>query len=102
MEGSSQLSVNMAMTLDGRVMRPDGRWHGLTSREDRRRMDEHRSHARALLLGKASLIADDPIVRPVGNLHHDRSSSVGVSHPRHNCVFLSVNLRRWFCNLEPG
>jgi len=53
---------NMAMTLDGRVMLPAGRWRGLTSRTDRRRMDEYRLEADALIIGKNSVIRDDPDV----------------------------------------
>lgn len=52
--------MNMAMTLDGRVVLPDGRWHGLTSEEDRRRMDRYRKDADALIVGKGSIVRDDP------------------------------------------
>ncbi|TGK02916.1 RibD family protein [Leptospira langatensis] len=55
------LFVNMAMTLDGKVCRPDGKWYGLSSRNDKRRMDEIRSEADALILGKNSLLNDDPV-----------------------------------------
>ncbi|PJZ69882.1 pyrimidine reductase [Leptospira perolatii] len=55
------LSVNMAMTLDGKVCRPDGKWYGLSSRNDKRRMDQLRAEADALLLGKNSLLQDDPV-----------------------------------------
>lgn len=54
----------MAMTLDGRVMRPDGTWHGLTSPLDRSRMDEHREAADVVIVGKNSVAADDPEVLP--------------------------------------
>ena len=47
-----QLSINMAMTLDGKVARPDGKWYGLSSRNDKKRMDLIRSQADALILGK--------------------------------------------------
>ncbi len=50
----------MAMTLDGKVSRPDGKWYGLSSRNDKRRMDQIRSEADALILGKNSLLNDDP------------------------------------------
>ena len=52
--------VNMAMTLDGKVVLPDGRWHGLTSEEDRKRMDRYRKDADALIVGKGSIVRDDP------------------------------------------
>ncbi|EIE01842.1 RibD family protein [Leptospira licerasiae] len=55
------VSVNMAMTLDGKVCRPDGKWYGLSSRNDKRRMDQIRSEADALIVGKNSLLNDDPV-----------------------------------------
>ncbi|EMJ99707.1 MULTISPECIES: RibD family protein [unclassified Leptospira] len=55
------VSVNMAMTLDGKVCRPDGKWYGLSSRNDKRRMDQIRSEADALILGKNSILNDDPV-----------------------------------------
>ncbi len=58
------VTLNMAMTLDGRVMRPDGTWHGLTSGVARRRMDEHREAADVVIVGKNSVAADDPEVLP--------------------------------------
>jgi len=54
------LSINMAMTLDGKVVLPDGRWHGLSSREDRRRMGIFRKNADALIMGVNSIENDDP------------------------------------------
>ncbi|HMZ61570.1 MAG TPA: dihydrofolate reductase family protein, partial [Leptospiraceae bacterium] len=42
------LSVNMAMTIDGKTARPDGKWYGLSSRNDKIRMDKYRSEADAL------------------------------------------------------
>lgn len=48
------------MTLDGKVMRPEGRWFGLTSEEDRKRMLLYRNESDALILGVSSLNADDP------------------------------------------
>ena len=56
------LSINMAMTLDGKVARPDGKWYGLSSREDKKRMDFLRSQADALILGKNSILNDDPVI----------------------------------------
>jgi riboflavin biosynthesis pyrimidine reductase len=53
----------MAMTLDGKVARPDGKWYGLSSRQDKRQMDRIRSQADALILGKNSLINDDPVIK---------------------------------------
>lgn len=56
-----RVSINMAMTLDGKVVRPDGKWYGLSSRADKRRMDEIRAESDALILGKNSLLNDDPV-----------------------------------------
>ncbi|MBK8395782.1 MAG: RibD family protein [Leptospiraceae bacterium] len=53
----------MAMTLDGKVARPDGKWYGLSSRDDKKRMDLYRSQSDALILGKNSLINDDPVIK---------------------------------------
>lgn len=58
------VAINMAMTLDGKVMRPDGGWHGMTSATDRMRMDRYRSEADVIFVGKNSITADDPIVLP--------------------------------------
>ncbi|WP_411823630.1 RibD family protein [Leptospira sp. 'Mane'] len=58
-----KLSINMAMTLDGKVVRPDGRWHGLTSKDDKHQMDVYRSQSDALIIGKNSIINDNPIVK---------------------------------------
>ncbi len=55
------LSVNMAMTLDGKVMLPDGTWHGLTSPVDRQTMDLYRSRAQALIVGRNSVEKDNPV-----------------------------------------
>ena len=54
----------MAMTLDGKVLRPDGGWHGLPSANDRSRLDRYRWQAQAVIVGKNSVIADDPVVVP--------------------------------------
>ena len=59
---SFHLSVNMAMTLDGKVERPDGKWYGLSSRSDKSRMDHYRSLSDALILGKNSIINDNPVI----------------------------------------
>jgi 2,5-diamino-6-(ribosylamino)-4(3H)-pyrimidinone 5'-phosphate reductase len=58
-----KLSINMAMTLDGKVVRPDGRWYGLTSKDDKLQMDVYRSQSDALILGKNSVINDNPVVK---------------------------------------
>lgn len=63
----------MAMTLDGRVMRPDGKWYGLTSAGDRHRMDLYRQEADVVIVGRESVIADDPVVLPK-HLHPGRSA----------------------------
>lgn len=57
------LAVNMAMTIDGKTARPDGRWYGLSSRNDKIRMDQYRSEADALILGKNSLLNDNPVIK---------------------------------------
>ena len=54
----------MAMTLDGKVARPDGRWHGISSARDRERMDEIRLEHDAVVAGKNSLLADNPRLLP--------------------------------------
>lgn len=56
------VSINMAMTLDGKVSRPDKRWYGLSSRNDKKRMDEIRSKTDVLILGKNSILNDDPVI----------------------------------------
>ncbi|WP_036040903.1 RibD family protein [Leptospira alstonii] len=56
------VSINMAMTLDGKVSRPDGRWYGLSSGNDKKKMDEIRSKSDVLILGKNSILNDDPVV----------------------------------------
>ena len=57
------LALNMAMTLDGKVVRPDGKWYGLTSRDDRRQMDVYRSKVDAVIVGKNSITSDDHSVK---------------------------------------
>ncbi len=56
------LSINMAMTLDGKVERPDGKWYGLSSRTDKARMDLYRSQNEVLILGKNSILNDNPVI----------------------------------------
>lgn len=48
------------MTLDGKVTRPDGSWFGLTTKEDRRRMDVYRARADFVLAGRTSVERDNP------------------------------------------
>ncbi|MEM7179345.1 MAG: RibD family protein [Spirochaetota bacterium] len=60
---NSNLSLNMAMTLDGKVVRPDGKWYGLTSKNDRRQMDVYRSKVGAVIVGKNSILSDDHSVK---------------------------------------
>jgi 2,5-diamino-6-(ribosylamino)-4(3H)-pyrimidinone 5'-phosphate reductase len=57
------LAINMAMTLDGKVARPDGKWHGFSSEADKRQMDIYRSNSDALIVGKNSIINDDPVIK---------------------------------------
>jgi len=54
------LAVNMAMTLDGKVALPDGKWYGCSSPEDRRRMSLIRKISDALIMGVNSIENDDP------------------------------------------
>lgn len=63
-ENKIDLCVNMAMTLDGKVQRPDGRWYGLTSVNDRERMDVYRMQAEGLIIGKNSILMDNPVSLP--------------------------------------
>ncbi|MCX7997563.1 MAG: RibD family protein [Leptospiraceae bacterium] len=56
------LSINMAMTLDGKVTRPDGKWYGLTSKNDKKQMDVFRAEHEVLIVGKNSILNDDPII----------------------------------------
>ena len=58
-----ELAINMAMTLDGKVARPDGKWYGLCSKKDRTLMDVYRSEAEVLIVGKNSIVNDNPIVK---------------------------------------
>lgn len=57
------VSINMAMTLDGKVARPDGKWYGISSEEDKKQMDVYRSQADAIIVGKNSILNDDPIIK---------------------------------------
>lgn len=52
----------MAVTLDGKVTRPDGKWYGLTSSHDKKMMDVYRSRHELLIVGKNSIINDDPVI----------------------------------------
>ena len=59
----STVSINMAMTLDGKIARPDGKWYGLSSKTDKMQMDIYRSVSDTLIIGKNSIINDDPVIR---------------------------------------
>ncbi len=56
------LAINMAMTIDGKVERPDGKWYGLSSKNDKSKMDLYRSQSEVLILGKNSIINDNPVI----------------------------------------
>jgi 2,5-diamino-6-(ribosylamino)-4(3H)-pyrimidinone 5'-phosphate reductase len=56
------LAINMAMTIDGKVERPDGKWYGLSSKNDKAKMDFYRSQYEVLILGKNSIINDNPVI----------------------------------------
>ena len=75
----------MAMTLDGRTIRPDGKWYGLTSGADRRRMDRIRLESAGVLTGTGTILADDPIqyVRNGdGSIHPESPAPVLIFHRR--------------------
>lgn len=57
------LAINMAMTLDGKVARPDGRWYGLSSQNDKQQMDIYRSNSDAIIVGKNSILNDNPVIK---------------------------------------
>lgn len=57
------LFVNMAMTLDGKVARPDGKWYGLNTLSDKMKMDVIRSNADSIIVGKNSILNDDPEIK---------------------------------------
>lgn len=54
-----KVRLNMAMTMDGHVVQPDGGW-SLGSKEDKKRMDKLRKWADALVVARASLEKDNP------------------------------------------
>ncbi len=79
MSSRPEVRVNMAMTLDGKVTRPDGTWHGMTSIFDSRRMDVYRRQADAIMVGKNSVSNDDPRVLPEHpHTNHDDRPPVPV------------------------
>lgn len=51
------------MTMDGKVTRPNGKWYGLSSQNDKFQMDFIRSQAEVLIIGKNSIINDNPITQ---------------------------------------
>ena len=57
------LFINMAMTIDGKVMRSDKKWYGLSSTHDKIEMDKIRSRADILITGKNSILRDNPVVK---------------------------------------
>lgn len=54
-----RLVINMAMTMDGKSVLPTKRWQGLTSKRDRDKMDSIRAACDAVIVGAASLEADN-------------------------------------------
>ncbi|RME92872.1 MAG: hypothetical protein D6767_02250 [Candidatus Hydrogenedentota bacterium] len=68
-----KLRLNMAQSLDGHIIQPDGHWK-LGSAEDKRRMDMLRKWADALIYSRKSLMADNP------NLFIRRNPKSGL-HP---------------------
>ena len=94
----------MAMTLDGKVIRPDGRWYGLSSKNDKIKMDEIRSKADILITGKNSIVQDDPVVKIRYN--SCKSPRVCILHnkgelPKNRNVFTDIDIKPIiFCNGE--
>lgn len=54
------ITMNMAMTADGKITSVQREHPGFTSREDRRSMDAIRAPADAILIGAGTLRGDDP------------------------------------------
>ncbi len=74
-ESRPRIVFNMAMTLDGKSVLDTGQWHGLCSRADREKMDALRSQADMILVGAASLRADNALL-------YDRRNPDDGRHPR--------------------
>lgn len=64
------VSINMAMTINGKSMLSDGTWRGLTSGLDRENMDRLRSSHDAIFCGAASLRADNAFLLDRRNPEH--------------------------------
>lgn len=62
MDKRTAFSVNLAMTIDGRTELPGGGWSGLSSKFDRRRMDQIRRNHEALFVGERTVRLDAPIL----------------------------------------
>jgi diaminohydroxyphosphoribosylaminopyrimidine deaminase/5-amino-6-(5-phosphoribosylamino)uracil reductase len=57
-QGRPFVILKLAVTLDGRVVRPDRRW--VTGESSRRRVHELRSQVDAVAVGMGTVLADDP------------------------------------------
>ena len=54
------VTMNMAMTVDGKITSAGREVPAFASRQDRKMMDKYRAEADAILVGAGTLRADDP------------------------------------------
>jgi diaminohydroxyphosphoribosylaminopyrimidine deaminase/5-amino-6-(5-phosphoribosylamino)uracil reductase len=75
--GRPFVTLKMALTLDGRLARPDRRW--VTGERSRRRVHELRSQVDAVAVGMGTVLADDPqlTVRDVETSRQPRRLAFG-------------------------
>jgi diaminohydroxyphosphoribosylaminopyrimidine deaminase / 5-amino-6-(5-phosphoribosylamino)uracil reductase len=76
-QGRPFVILKLALTLDGRVARPDRRW--VTGEQSRRRVHELRSQVDAVAVGMGTVVADDPqlTVRGVETTRQPRRLAFG-------------------------
>jgi diaminohydroxyphosphoribosylaminopyrimidine deaminase/5-amino-6-(5-phosphoribosylamino)uracil reductase len=58
--GASFISLKLAMSLDGAIAAPDGSARWITGEDTRRRVHARRQEADAVMVGAATVLADDP------------------------------------------